>query len=126
MVFFIIVGAVIVIMTIYMIAIGPEKRMQLRDQAAERKAAKTSEAISRRRPATVRQPISQVGTPSTGGGLACPKCGGTQFKARRSKGARAGIGVVSVASLGLGAASLAVKKKNRVQCVTCGNIYQRG
>ena len=65
-----------------------------------------------------RTPISQLGR-QTHGGLACPKCGGTQFKARRSGGARAGI-------VATGLVGLAFTKQTKVACTTCGTIYQRG
>jgi hypothetical protein len=55
--------------------------------------------------------ISQVGVKSAGG-LACPKCGGTNFTAKRSAGGKVGFGLLAA--------------KTRVKCVTCGAQYTRG
>lgn len=52
---------------------------------------------------------------------ACPKCGGTQFKLRRTPGRRAGIGTATVLAGGVGA--LAAAGKQKVQCITCGLFY---
>lgn len=61
-----------------------------------------------------------------GVGLACPRCGGTGFKARRSTGARAGIVTTTVATGGLGGlAAAGVTKQKQVTCVTCGARYAR-
>lgn len=72
--------------------------------------------------------ISVVGRPSAGGGLACPNCSGTQFKARRSGAARAGIVGATVLTGGLAGpvVAAAVTKQTRVTCVTCGTVYLRG
>lgn len=61
--------------------------------------------------------ISQVGVKSagTGAGLACPKCGGTQFKVRRRTSTKLAFGAMSL----LGQAK-------HVRCVTCGTEYRRG
>lgn len=65
----------------------------------------------------VRADISKVGdrTPS---GLACPKCGGTAFKAKRSRVAKLLLAPVPIA--------IAAAPKSRVRCVTCGTEYLRG
>jgi DNA-directed RNA polymerase subunit RPC12/RpoP len=55
--------------------------------------------------------ISKVGIKG-GTGVQCPKCGGTQFKAKRSAGGKVGLGVLA--------------PKTRVRCVTCGTQYTRG
>lgn len=55
--------------------------------------------------------ISRVGVRSEVGGLACPQCGGTQFKAKRSKGAKIAAGLLA--------------PKRRVRCETCGTEYLR-
>jgi DNA-directed RNA polymerase subunit RPC12/RpoP len=55
--------------------------------------------------------ISKVGVQGQAG-LACPKCGGTQFKAKRSAGGKVGLGLLA--------------PKTRVRCVTCGAQYTRG
>lgn len=69
-------------------------------------------------PKRVHAPISTTGDRSSGA-LACPKCGGTQFKAKRSKGAKA----LLIPTVGMGAL---LAKKSRVKCVTCGTEYMRG
>jgi hypothetical protein len=72
--------------------------------------------------------ISEVGVRGEGGiGLACPRCGATGFKARRSKGARAGIVTATVVSGGIaGLGAAAVTKQKQVTCIACGARYQRG
>jgi hypothetical protein len=55
--------------------------------------------------------ISKVGVKGQAG-LGCPKCGGTQFKAKRSAGGKVGLGLLA--------------PKTRVRCVTCGAQYTRG
>jgi len=62
--------------------------------------------------------LSQVGDRSSGI-LACPVCGGMSFKAKRSAGAKVGLGL----TLGLGAL---LAPKTRVRCETCGTEYLRG
>lgn len=42
----------------------------------------------------------------------CPRCGGTQFTAKRSMAGKLGFGVLAV--------------KSRVRCVTCGLDFKRG
>jgi hypothetical protein len=65
-----------------------------------------------------RQKLSDAGT-KTDGGLACPKCGGNQFTAKRSKKGKA-IGFVLAAPLAFAA------PKSQVKCVTCGTMFKRG
>jgi DNA-directed RNA polymerase subunit RPC12/RpoP len=60
--------------------------------------------------------LSNVGDTTTGE-LACPKCGGTGFKAKRTAKHRA------AAALTIGAATL--KTGSQVRCTTCGTIYKR-
>lgn len=55
--------------------------------------------------------ISKVGVQGANG-LQCPKCGGTNFKAKRSAGGKMGLGLLA--------------PKTRVRCVTCGAQYTRG
>jgi hypothetical protein len=55
--------------------------------------------------------ISQVGVKTTGG-LACPKCGGTSFKSKRSATGKVGFGLLAA--------------KTRVKCETCGAQFTRG
>ncbi len=73
----------------------------------------------------VRAAISEVGERSVAG-LACPKCGGTAFKAKRSRGAKLLMAPVAVTSLGVGLVGVAALRKTRVKCVTCGTEYLRG
>jgi len=61
--------------------------------------------------------LSRVGDRS-GGGLACPKCGGNQFKAKRSRGVKVALAPVAIL--------IAAAPKTRVKCVTCGEEYLRG
>jgi hypothetical protein len=55
--------------------------------------------------------ISKVGVRGQAG-LQCPKCGGTQFTAKRSAGGKMGLGLLA--------------PKTRVRCVTCGAQFTRG
>ena len=66
----------------------------------------------------------------TSGGLpTCPKCGGTQFKARRTVGQRLKIGTIAVLtapiSAGVGGLAAAKGVRQKVQCITCGAFYER-
>jgi predicted RNA-binding Zn-ribbon protein involved in translation (DUF1610 family) len=65
-----------------------------------------------------REKLSEVGT-QTGDGLKCPKCGGTQFTAKRSKKGK----VIGFTTLGVGGL---VAPKSQVKCVTCGTMFKRG
>ena len=65
------------------------------------------------------QKISEVGD-RTQNGLACPKCGGTQFKAKRS---RRGKVLGTAITLGAGAV---LAPKSMVRCTTCKTDYKRG
>jgi hypothetical protein len=67
---------------------------------------------------TKKQKISAVGA-KPGGDLACPKCGGAQFKTRRSALHRTTI-ITTVGVSGL------LKSGSQVRCTTCGTIYKRG
>ena len=65
------------------------------------------------------KPLSQVGLKPAGtdagsGGLACPKCHGTQFKVQRKTSTK----------IAFGAASL-LGNARWVRCVTCGERYRR-
>jgi hypothetical protein len=55
--------------------------------------------------------ISKVGVRGATG-LQCPKCGGTQFTAKRSAGGKIGLGLLA--------------PKTRVRCVTCRTQFTRG
>lgn len=67
---------------------------------------------------TKRQKISQVGE-RTDAGLACPKCGSTQFKAKRTAFGKA----AAITTIGVGAVLV---PKRQVRCVACGTTYKRG
>jgi hypothetical protein len=58
-----------------------------------------------------REDLSNVGK-QTSQGLACPKCGGTQFTAKRSMKGKVAIGVFA--------------PKTQVKCVACGTMFKRG
>lgn len=49
---------------------------------------------------------------------ACPKCGGTQFTAKRSKTGK----VIGISTLGVGGL---IAPKSQVKCVGCGTMYKR-
>ncbi|QZN86944.1 hypothetical protein [Cellulomonas sp. C5510] len=55
----------------------------------------------------------------------CPKCGGVQFKARRTVGQRMKVGTATVMTGGAGGLVAAKAVKQRVQCITCGTFYAR-
>lgn len=65
-----------------------------------------------------RQKLSEAGV-RTDSGLQCPKCGGAQFTAKRSKKGK----VLGFTTLGVGGL---VAPKSQVKCVTCGTMYKRG
>jgi ssDNA-binding Zn-finger/Zn-ribbon topoisomerase 1 len=66
-----------------------------------------------------RQKISEAGARTETGQLVCPKCGGAQFTAKRSKKGKV-IGFTTLGVAGL------VAPKSQVKCVTCGTMYKRG
>lgn len=68
--------------------------------------------------------LRAAGPQMTERGLACPKCGGTQFKARRTAGDRTKIAAGTVTT-GVGGVFSARKNQQKVQCVTCGTFYDR-
>ena len=59
-----------------------------------------------------RQPLSAVGRRAGSGVLTCPRCGGTQFTAKRSMAGKLAVGVLA--------------PKSRVKCVACGTMFKRG
>jgi hypothetical protein len=65
-----------------------------------------------------RQRLSAVGS-TVPGGIACPKCGGTQFTAKRSNTSKA----LGFATVGVGAL---LAPKSQVKCVACGTMFKRG
>lgn len=106
-------------------------RKQQEAEAAKRQAGERSQAAAERKldqtktGGTVRANISSVGDRSSGI-LACPKCGGTGFKAKRRGAAKGAAWLMAPVTLGLTAAAMAVTPKTRVQCVTCKTEYLRG
>jgi hypothetical protein len=65
-----------------------------------------------------REKLSSAGV-KTSHGLSCPKCGGTQFTAKRSNTGK----VIGFATLGVGGL---IAPKSQVKCVTCGLKFKRG
>jgi len=97
-----------------------------RDQIAVDFVEIEKRQASRPAPASKKMaPVLDTGS----GSPTCPKCGGTQFKARRTVGQRFGIVAVGALTLpisaGAGALAAAKGMKQRVQCVTCGMFYAR-
>src|SRR5659263_207144 len=78
------------------------------------------------RPAPVPKKVAPV-LDTSSGSPACLKCGGVQFKARRTVGQRFGIGAIGALTLpvsaGAGALVAAKGMKQRVQCVTLSLIH---
>ncbi len=66
-----------------------------------------------------RKRLSEAGVRTEGVGLACPKCGGAQFTAKRSNKGKA----IGFATLGVGGL---LAPKSQVKCVTCGTMFKRG
>lgn len=62
--------------------------------------------------------LSKAGDRTTGI-LACPRCGGTTFKARRSRETK----LIGILTLGIGTLLL---PKRRVRCESCGKTFRRG
>ena len=65
-----------------------------------------------------RKKLSKAGEVGAGG-LQCPKCGGTQFTAKRSKKGK----VLGVVTVGVG---VVAAPKTQVKCVACGKMFRRG
>lgn len=72
-----------------------------------------TQAAAQQRPTAPDPPAS---VPSQ---LLCPNCGGSQFQANRSAGAKA----LLIPTVGIGAL---LAPKSRVKCVTCGTVFKRG
>jgi hypothetical protein len=114
----VIVGAFVAMM-VHAAMLSPEGR-RTRIQFLERRR------VARLGPkAMANRKISDVADRGIGV-LACPVCGGAQFKARRSKKARAGVTAATVTLPILGAAAFAGTRRTRVECTTCGTVYRRG
>lgn len=110
-----------------------EREIYVAERTARAEAARQARierhraAVARRKLDKGKVAISTVGKADGQPGLACPKCGGAQFKARRSTAARATIGAATVATGGIaGLGAAAVTRQKQVQCVTCGAKYMRG
>ncbi|HEX8770154.1 MAG TPA: hypothetical protein VF711_05235 [Acidimicrobiales bacterium] len=108
--------------------LSPERKAEMRRQAEARRqqqqVAQRSKAIAEQRSKETkgtighRQPISKAGVRNEAG-LACPRCGGAQFTAKRSvKGKTVGIATLGVGGL--------IAPKSQVKCVTCGAMFKRG
>lgn len=59
------------------------------------------------------KPLSHVGDRSAGT-LACPRCGGTQFRVHRTKTTKLTFGLLSL-----------LRPAHHVRCATCGTDYRR-
>lgn len=75
------------------------------------RGGKTGPSLRRRR-------LSKAGG-QTAAGLACPRCGSSQFTAKRSKKGK----VIGVVTVGVG---VLLAPKSQVKCVACGTMYRRG
>lgn len=74
-----------------------------------------------------REALSKVAARTEDGILKCPKCGSTQFTAKRSMKGKLIGGTIGVATLGIaGPAAAALAPKTQVKCVACGTMYKRG
>jgi DNA-directed RNA polymerase subunit RPC12/RpoP len=67
----------------------------------------------------VTKKLSKAGDHGDDGTLRCPKCGGTNFTAKRSTKAK----ILGGVTVGVGAL---LAPKSRVRCVTCGETFKRG
>lgn len=101
----------------------PEERAAEVEKRAARRQAMKQLAQARRahRVATASRLHSNISEVAqhTQAGLACPRCGGTQFRAKRSRLAKAAL----VPTVGVG---VLLAPKHWVKCVTCGAEYKRG
>jgi hypothetical protein len=88
---------------------GKAYATKLSAQTADKKAQKLSSQLGKG--GRVNAAISQVGAAGAAG-LACPRCGGTAFKAKRSAGGKVAGGLLA--------------PKTRVKCITCATEYRRG
>lgn len=99
-----------------------EDRQRLREERREAvdeyREARDREKAAREASARPSKRLSDVGDRSSGT-LACPDCGGTDFKAKRSTRAK----VLGGAAVGVGAL---LAPKSRVECVACGETFKRG
>jgi hypothetical protein len=108
--------------TIILVALAWWLYTRLRPLSPEAKAeiAARQEAVDAAKVYLADPPrLSTVAGRSAGGELLCPVCGGTQFRARRSRNDRWTV------ALG-GGLGLLTTWRNRAQCVTCSAIYRRG
>src|SRR5262245_13938753 len=77
----------------------------------------------RSQPSTQRPALSEVASYTSEGELKCPKCGSTEFTAKRSMKGKLIGGTIGVATLGIaGAAAAALAPKSQVKCVACGSM----
>lgn len=93
----------------------------LRQGAEEGKANREAKEAAKREARAADPSKRRFSEVSTDG--ACPKCGGTSFKAKRS--ARGKL-LAAGAALVVTPVALAAAPKSRVRCVTCKTEYLRG
>ena len=105
-----------------------QRHVRERAEKAARKAARREQrdvrAMRTETGGTVRANLSAVGDRDSGV-LACPKCGGAQFRAKRRGLVKGAAWVAAPVTGALSLAALAAPK-SRVQCVTCKTEYFRG
>jgi len=106
---------VVVVLVLFAVAVVVEVRKQQKMPPGERAAY---QAEIRQKRGTRHQRISEAAV-HTPGGLTCPKCGGAQFKARRSNTKRVTLAATA-------AIATPLTRQNQVQCVTCGTKFKRG
>jgi hypothetical protein len=66
-----------------------------------------------------REKLSEIGDRNAEGTLICPRCGGTQFTAKRSNTGK----TIGFATLGVGGL---IAPKSQVKCVACGLKFKPG
>jgi hypothetical protein len=126
MIFWVLVAILAVAYGLWYAVQPPEKKAEMRKRSLANQQARQKQ-VAARKAASAPVPISQIGI-RTGGGLACPRCGGTNFKARRSTKGRAGIVGATLLTGGLlgTAAGAGLTKQAWVTCITCGSLFGRG
>lgn len=105
------------------LAARSKRQADARQARSEKK--QTKEASRLANGTATNRKISEVGKREDGT-LGCPRCGSSQFKARKSTGKRTAIATTAVISGGITAVAGLAAKKNQVQCVACGARYSRG
>lgn len=90
--------------------LSDERKDEIRQEQKNRTSAKRDKRAGAGK-VGLRQPISTAGKMGPAG-LACPRCGSTQFTAKRSMKGKLAAGVLA--------------PKTQVRCVACGAMYKRG